>query len=222
MNTDNKIDEFNKIFLGIWTDALKLKYRKLCGEIIEKQLKDGRYEGTKLQEVYDQVTSLRKQEAENKYYFITICPYDDIELSKLVKVMDKMVKKRWFTSYVYVYEQRQSEEGKPYHGIHTHIIVDKGTVKKAEVIREVYNTCKDIVGSKQSVDVKILETEYDLSTRLNYILGSKADVEKQQKQVIDKIFREENNLQSFYEKNFLHIIQNKFKNAPKDFQEVSL
>lgn len=215
MNTDNKINEFNEIFSGIWSDALRLKYRKLCGEIIEKQLKDRQYEGTKLQEVYDQVTSLRKQEAENKYYFITICPYDDIELSKLVKVMDKIVKKRWFTSYVYVYEQRQSEQGKPYHGIHTHIIVDKGSIKKSEAIREVYNTCKDIVGSKQSVDVKILETEYDLSTRLNYILGTKSTQEKQEKQNIDKIFREENNLQDFYEKNFLHIIQNKYKNGSR-------
>lgn len=213
MNSDLRINEFNEIFAGIWSDALKLKYRKLCGEIIEKQLKDRQYEGTKLQEVYDQVTSLRKQEAENKYYFITICPYDDIELSKLVKVMDKMVKKRWFTSYVYVYEQRQSEQGKPYHGIHTHIIVDKGSVKKSEVIREVYNTCKDIVGSKQSVDVKILETDYDLSVRLNYILGTKSTQEKQEKQSIDKIFREENNLQEFYEKNFLSIIQSKYKNA---------
>lgn len=207
MNTDINIEEFNQKFAGIWCEALKVKYKKLCGEIIEKQLKDKMYAGTKLQEAYDVVVSCRKQEAQNKYYFITICPYDDIEISSLVKVMDKIIKKRWFTSYVYVYEQRQSEEDKPYHGIHTHIIVEKGTVKKSEVIREVYNTSKDIVGSKQSIDVKILETDNDLKTRINYIIGQKSTLEKQQKQKIDILFRQKNNLQNYYQKNFLDIIQ---------------
>lgn len=200
MSHDNKIKEFNELFTGLWTEALKMKYRKLCAEIIESKLKNKEFAGTKIQDAYDEALSIRKQNAENKYWFITICPHEDTTISQLIKCMEKVCKKKWFTRYIYVYEQRQSEIGKPYTGIHTHIIVERGIIKKSDVIREIFNTCKSICGSKQSVDVKELLTAHDLAVRLNYILGQKATEDKQKKQEVDKIFRQENNLQSFYKK----------------------
>lgn len=200
MLTGQELKDFNELFAGIWTDALKLKYRKLCGEIIENGLKNNEYAGTKIQEVYDRALTIRRKNAENQYWFVTVNPHPDTELKQLMKCVDKVLKKKWMTKYIYVYEQRQDEIDKPYHGIHMHMVVEKGDKKKAEVIREVYNTCKRIVGSKQAVDVKPLENAHDLAVRLNYMLGQKADEEKRKKQVIDKIFRQENNLQSFYKK----------------------
>lgn len=198
MSLDHKIDEFNKLFSGLWTDAIKSKYRSLCAEIIETQLSQNKYAGTDLQDKYDQVMHNRRVSSSNQYYFITICPYEDIQFKDFKKVVDKVVKKKWFTKYVYVYEQRQSEIDKPFYGIHSHIIVSKGTMKKSDVIREVYNTCKDVCGSKQSIDVKLLITEEDLDIRLRYILGTKATEDKQKKQEIDKIFRQQNSIEPHY------------------------
>lgn len=197
MTTDINIQEFNHLFMGIWSDALKTKYKRLCSEIIENQLKQNKYAGTDLQNKYDQVMLIRKTEMVDKYWFITINPYPDIEYEVFKKHIDKVVKKKWMTKYIYVYEQRQSEENKPYHGIHFHMIVAK-TCAKSDVLREIYNTCKNIVGHKESIDVKPLDTQQDLSTRLNYILGIKSTEDKQKKQQIDKIFRQQYNIQSYY------------------------
>jgi hypothetical protein len=180
-------------------DVYKQLFRKYYTDICKAKLKEGLFGNSDLQKVYDEAQALRTEECKDQYYFITICPYEDLEFSKFLKVMDKVLKKKWFQRYIYVYEQRQHEDGKQYFGMHTHIIVQRsGTTNKSEAIREIFSTCKSIVGSKQSIDVKLLKTQHDLDVRLNYILGKKADPLKQKKQEIDKLFRQDNNLQPFY------------------------
>jgi hypothetical protein len=182
----------------IYNNCLRKVYSKYCMENIKEKLRNNEFSGTDLQKVYDEAQALRSEDSKDQYYFITICPYEDLELDKFLKVMEKVLKKKWFQRYIYVYEQRQHEIGKQYFGLHTHIIVQRDGIAKSDVIREIYNTCKTIVGSKQSIDVKLLKTQHDLDVKLNYILGKKATEEKQKKQVIDKKFREDNNLQPFY------------------------
>ncbi len=183
----------------IYNNCLRKVYSKYCMENIKEKLRNNEFSGTDLQKVYDEAQALRSEDSKDQYYFITICPYEDLELDKFLKVMEKVLKKKWFQRYIYVYEQRQHEIGKQYFGIHTHIIVQRtGTTNKSEAIREIYNTCKNICGSKQSIDVKLLKTQHDLDVKLNYILGKKACPEKQKKQVIDVHFRQDYNLQKFY------------------------
>jgi hypothetical protein len=182
-------------------EKLKIKkqlYKKYFSEVVKKHLSQGLYKGTELQDVYDEARSLRKTKSQDQYYFITICPYEDLELEKVIKVMENIIKKKWFTKYIYVYEQRQDQDDKPFFGIHIHMIVHRETIAKSDVIREIYNTCKNIVSSQQSIDVKLLNSQHDLDVRLNYILGQKSTPEKRAKQEIDKIFREQNGLQKFY------------------------
>lgn len=198
MPSDEEINKFNEIFTGLQSEVLKMMYKKYYSEIVRNSLKQRQYEGTKLQEVYDTVMVLRKEETVGQYYFITICPYEDIKIEEFQKVMEKVLKKKWMKSYLYVYEQRQSEKEKPFTGIHVHMLVKRIEIAKSDVIREVYNTCKNIVGSKQSIDVKLLKTQQDLDVRINYLLGKKSTEEKQLKQEIDKIFRCQYGLEQYY------------------------
>jgi len=198
MPTNQQIDEFNLFFTGLRTECLKKIFTKYQSEIIKNELKAGKYAGTMLQEVYDNAMQLRRSEMKDQYWFITICPYEDIEFQEFQKVVDKVLTKKWMKRYIYVYEQRQSEIGKSFYGFHTHIIVQRDGIAKSDVIREVFNTCKNICGSKQSIDVKLLTTQHDLEVRLNYILGQKAPEDKRQKQTIDVDFRKAYNLQKYY------------------------
>lgn len=198
MTTVDEINKFNELFIGLQSEVLRITYKKYFSEIVRKKLSLGEYQGTKLQEVYDTVMVQRKSDFSCQYYFITICPYDDVRLQDFLKVIEKVLKKKWMQSYVYVIEQRQSDENQPIHGIHCHMIVQRIDIAKSDVIREVYNTCKKVVGSKQSIDVKLLKTQQELDIRLKYILGKKSDEEKQLKQIVDKKFRCQNGLEPYY------------------------
>lgn len=215
MTTDKKIQEFDKIFAGLRTEVLQAQYKKYYSEIVRNQLKNNLFADTQLQSVYNQAMALRRSEEADQFYFITICPYPDLELQSLIKVMDKVLKKKWLNDYVYVYEQRQDDDDKPIYGIHVHMIVRRETIAKSDVIREVYNTSKSIVGSKQSIDVKLLN-KLEMSVRLNYILGQKSSEEKQKRQIIDKVFREKNRIEPYYQNNFLHYIQEYKDNATQE------
>jgi hypothetical protein len=198
------LDEFLKQQLQtdlndeIKKEVIKSLNKKYISEIIKHELSAGTFWFKPLQENHDKAMEIRKQNAKNEYYFITICPYEDVEITDLIKVMDKIIKKKWFKQYIYVYEQRQTEKDKPFYGIHSHIIVKRDTIAKSDVIREVYNTAKNICGSKQSIDVNLLKTRDELDVRINYLLGDKSTEEKQQRQQIDKILRDNNKLKSYY------------------------
>lgn len=206
MNSDEELAKFNEQFIGLQSEVIKMQYKKYYSEIIGKKLARQEFAGTPLQEVYNEAMSLRRSDQEGQFYFITICPYPDTNIKDFIKVMDKVLKKKWIENYVYVYEQRQDDPDGIFYGIHTHMIVQRNGIAKSDVIREVYNTCKNIVGSKQSIDVKLIKTQHDLDVNINYILGQKSTEEKRKKQIVDKIFREKNSLQSYYEKNFSQYI----------------
>lgn len=191
-----------RLYLDTKEDVLRRKFQKLLSESLDIDLKEGKCTDKYLQQVYDDLQTKKQQRYAPQYFFITICPYEDVDIESLKKVVEKCVKKKWMTSYIYVYEQRQTEIGLPYFGIHSHMIVKRGTIAKSDVIREIYNTSKSICGSKQSIDVKLLKNDEDLKVRLNYILGEKSTKEKRQRQEIDKIFRQNNNLLSYYSKDF--------------------
>lgn len=189
---------FNQRFVGLRFENEKREYLRCHRIILKEQLEKGTYFAKELQDVYDKAKAITQAGEKNQYYFITICPYEDTSILSLIKVMDKVLKKKWITKYLYVYEQRQDQYDKPFFGIHTHIIVERTGIAKSDVIREVFNTAKSICGSKQSIDVKLLKTRRDLLVHINYILGTKSTSDKQKKQIIDKIFREKNNLKSHY------------------------
>lgn len=198
MNLDLDTLIFDTRFKGLRTEVEKELYKNAIRKIVKIKLEEGTYYAKELQDVYTEAKTLTQQSVSEQYFFITICPYDYIELEKIQKAVTKFLKKKWMQKYLYVYEQREDDPDKPYNGIHLHFIVHRTGIAKSDVIREIYNTCKNIVGSKQSVDVKLLKTERDLYIKINYLLGAKSSKEKMLKQLVDRKFRQEKNLLSYY------------------------
>lgn len=198
---DAELDKliFDNRFKGLLVEAEKDLFKMYSRKIIKMQLENGTYYSKELQDTFDRYKTLLEQvNKKDEYYFITICPYEDIEIRKFEKVVEKLLKKKWLQKYIYVYEQRQSDPTLPIFGIHLHMIVERDKIAKSDVIREVFSTCKSICGSKQSIDVKLINTQQELNVKLNYILGQKSTIEKQQRQIVDKLFREQYQIKSYY------------------------
>lgn len=200
MSLDESIREqlHHALLTNIKNDVIKTLNKKYYTEFVKIQLEAGTYWYQPLQENYNKLKEIKQQFHQDQYFFITICPYEDTTIEQLVKVMDKIMTKTWFKQFLYVYEQRQEEHGKPYYGIHAHILVARATKSKCEAIREIYNTAKNICGSKQSIDVKLLKTNEAVQIRIQYMLGEKSTEQKQRRQKIDKIFRQQHKLFSYY------------------------
>lgn len=201
MQTDLDLLQFRNRFAGITVKAeqqLMLRYKL---GTIQNNLKAGKYYEPQLQQAYNEYIASFPPETD-KYYFITICPYPDVKVADVKRATEKIFTKSWFKKYILVIEQRQHQIDKPFDGIHIHIILRREPSPlnraKSDVIRELYSTTKNICGSKQSIDVKYINTQHELDTRLQYVLAKKSSKEKQLRQIVDTIFREKNNISPYY------------------------
>lgn len=144
---------------------------------------------------------VKKDEGNSDLVFMTISPPQTLPLQQFKKVIDKLFSKKWLVDYIYVYEQRSKEPDSVY-GWHIHSLFYRNGKKYHEVVREVKNTIKGIIDLEvcySALDIKMIkETDHNVKQLLNYILGDKNDNDKKEKQAIDKIAREKNNLLSYY------------------------
>lgn len=139
------------------------------------------------------------------YMWITVSPRPDVSLQDFHKAIKKYVSKKPITSYLYVIEQR-GETVEDIHGFHSHILITHKYTRPSDLQREAISTFKNVCNcepDKNSHWFHILnilpnDTDEDVERRKEYILGTKKDDTKQQKQEIDKIFRLQNNLLDFY------------------------
>lgn len=132
-------------------------------------------------------------------YAITINPSPDVSLETFQKVISRVIKKKWVHDYEYVYEQRGKTQEEMGQGIHCHMCLFLEKYKRrVEIERELYSTCKNIVGNPKHIVVKCIT---NLAGWEAYLLKDIADPDKAQKSQIDRLFRENNNLLEIYRKN---------------------
>lgn len=137
------------------------------------------------------------------FYFITISPRDTVSFPDFKQAVERFVKRKWVSSYVYVYEQRGIHENEIGKGFHMHMILTKPDKNFARILKETKNTFKhlfdDTCSSAIDIDGRF---KRDLNNTISYILAEKQDPGKRLKQEIDKLFRKKYNLQDYYIKNF--------------------
>ena len=133
-----------------------------------------------------------------EWYFLTINPAPNINLTDFHKTIEKAVSKVWITTYLYVIEQRGENIEELGKGFHTHIIFNKG-IKHCKVISEMKNTFKNMCDCSrdQLFNLKNIGEE-EKTRKIEYITGIKKDDAKHLKQEMDIIFRKENKLKSYY------------------------
>lgn len=134
--------------------------------------------------------------------FVTYNPRPDTTLKVALKAVKDFVDKQKITNYLYVVEQRGTEE-KNMGSFHIHILhfhkYDRASHYKRETQSSFRKTC--YVDSWSCLNIKPCKTASDITYRLEYVLGKKKDCDglmKTEKQEVDKIFREKYMLKEFY------------------------
>jgi len=141
----------------------------------------------------------KDDESKSDFVFITVNPSPDVPLSDFRKAVDKSVKKTFIKKSLHVIEQRgetMEELGK---GFHTHILIDKGDFRPSHLRREFARTFSKVcdTSNPHCFNINYCKIE-DIPKRQNYILGSKKDVAKHKKQLMDKEFRKKFAIKEYY------------------------
>jgi hypothetical protein len=125
-----------------------------------------------------------------------------ITLDMIKKTIDKLISKKWIENALYVYEQRGTNEEELGKGIHVHILLYKGDKRYSQFHREFSNTLKNICDVSNSHIFNVLPClERDIPKRMNYILGTKKELQgdnKTDKQKMDVIWRNREGIEKYY------------------------
>lgn len=137
-----------------------------------------------------------------RYVFITLRPEPDACLLKTFMYhCETFFKKNLFINSEWVFEQAGKTELEQGNGFHCHgIAMVKNYVAVKDIIRAYefipYN-CILQIGRKDS-KTKFITKQQDLDYARNYIRGDKFNAEKEKAVIIDKIWREKNQISAIY------------------------
>lgn len=140
--------------------------------------------------------------------FVTYNPKPDVTLKVAMKAVDAFCSKSKIDKYIYVIEQRGTQEDNMgsfhVHILHTHKY-DRVSHYQRETQSSFNKTC--LATSWNCLNMKPCKRDQDISNRLEYILGTKQDRDghmKSEKQATDKIYRQKYKLQDYYTNDFTH------------------
>lgn len=139
----------------------------------------------------------------NGYLFITINPkQSDFKenLKKFEKALIKFIKRNFIEEAWAVIEQRGTTEADAGTGYHAHIELKRNlNYRPSDIIKGVKNTFKKFCDCNDPhlCNTQIHGADFHKDKR-DYIEGEKNGEGKSEKQIVDKIFREKNNLQIVY------------------------
>lgn len=143
----------------------------------------------------------KAQKHNNLYLWLTVSPKPSVELEDFKSRVEKAVTRTMFSDYLYVYEQRGTEQKCNLgDGFHAHILLKRNLdYKPCKVIANIKNTFKDmtLVENKEIFAWYWCSNEYKLD-KVEYITGLKTAEGKDEKQIGDKMWRKYNDLETFY------------------------
>lgn len=174
-----------------------------------------------VQNVYNEVEQLKNEYLDKKdndnaqILFITINPDpnvvgDYMPPTEIKKIMQQIVKKKWLQRYLYAIEQRGDTEETQGYRPHIHLMFFRDGKRPSHAIREIQRNVQHItdISHDEIFNVKFCnDDDENVKRLLNYLLGKKKAEIKHAKQDIDKIWREKNKIEPFYQNNFLRYIQ---------------
>lgn len=200
------INEMNKHYEKIKQRAYDEVIKKIYMDELWRHLEKGEY-GGQIQKVYNEnkAYNLEKEEAKKKDYygFFTFNFKPSITLSQVQNFISKLLSKKWLDEWYYTIEQRGENLDELGKGIHIHFLF-KRNKKPSHTNREIYNTFKKYTDTPEQIIYNTAFKYYPkkfLNDKLDYMTGKKWDEDKLQKVIMDKEFREKNNLNIIYKYN---------------------
>lgn len=136
-------------------------------------------------------------EAPTTIWFITVNPSPQIELSKLITVMERWATNKLVEGIMYTFEQRgetMEELGK---GKHIHMLI-KCSERRGQLRQKLVQCFGGLVGNSLHIDVPPKPcSNKTLPAKIEYLLGIKEDA-KMDKVKCDQEWRSQNNLEKIY------------------------
>lgn len=170
--------------------VLEETYKQYYREMLEKN-PDMFYELSPVdfREKHEQLLSWQATKYKSTHVWITINPYEDIEIDKFQRTVNKVLQKKWLKDYILTYEQRGDSLETIGEGPHCHMLILRDGKRPSEIRKEIYNTCKNICSDMNKVHIQFIKDENHLENIRNYLKGNKVDEHKRQKVEIDKRWR---------------------------------
>lgn len=132
-------------------------------------------------------------------YWITINPKPEADLEIFLKLLNNFVKRKPVCSYMYNIEQRGETEADAGKGFHSHLLIGWDKKQNKYIRQFCITTFKRVVGYPSDQIINIRRITKDIyQDKIDYLNGKKWDVEKDNKIIVDIIFRKKNNLSLIY------------------------
>lgn len=148
--------------------------------------------------------TIREQAAQkhnNLYLWLTVNPKSDIKFDDFKCRVEKAVNRAMFSDYLYVFEQRGTEDQCNLgDGFHAHMLLKRNLdYKPCKVITNIKNTFKDMtmVDNSEIFAWWWCSDQYK-KDKVEYITGLKTAEGKDEKQIGDKLWRKYNDLETFF------------------------
>ena len=181
--------------------AMKEAYEKIYRREAEKKcrmlLKLNKCEHYSLQKLYNENLELKKSMAD--FYFITINPKEGTDFEEFKSTVLGVWNWCWIEKMFVVFEQRGSSPSERGHMPHAHILIEKCNNEWNKINSQFRDKFKKFCGMpfENTINVKSKKREW-LDDKLEYIMGTKTDGGKPEKQEQDVIWREEMKIKKFY------------------------
>lgn len=196
--TDNKgklmLEEEKQFFRTQYRKILAMKYElETLGEPM-KEIKD------KQEELKNQLKEKLANEHNNGYLFITINPNDKTQIEYFLKKVIKFIHRNFSDEASAVIEQRGVNETELGKGFHAHIALKRNlNYRPSDIIKGAKNTFKDCCDTKNSalLNIQIIGKDFH-KDKLEYINGIKTGEGKSDKQIMDRLYRKNNNIDPVY------------------------
>ncbi|AXQ65528.1 MAG: putative replication initiation protein [Circular genetic element sp.] len=152
------------------------------------------------------------------WLWLTISPKNDIDFETFRDKISTFAQRKMFDDHIYVFEQRGKTVETAGDGFHAHLLLKRNMkYKQNKIISNSKNTFKKItnVENHDIFNFHWCPEEY-LNDKQEYILGTKTGNEKDIKQEIDKIFRQNKNLKEYYKPCLQSLEPQQFANEPQE------
>lgn len=184
-------------------------YKRKLRQLLEQEYSMDKL-GTTLSNIRNAVVENKKtlrilnaKKNNNAYLWITVNPRSEVTFHDFKKKIEKLVNRKMFTHYEYVYEQRGCSVETAGKGFHCHILATRNVAyKPCKCISNIRNTCKNLVGdvmNNHQLNIQVIGDDF-ASDKREYMTGAKTGDGKDQKQIIDQHWRQAETLKNIYKK----------------------
>ena len=208
----NDCDIIERQLLNIFTDKyiiqkdigneyFKGNYNDMIADIYNHIKNEG--EAPNITHLYNDIKgSIKETEGINnrKNIYLTMKPNPHITIKEFIATINKMMSKPWLEKYLYTYEQNGDIEAECGKDFYFQAIIEKPHGKSyAHILKELSSSANKVCNTSCSDFYNIINiSDKEKNKKVEYIIGYKADIVKHKKHTIDIIWRQQNNLKTYY------------------------